>query len=66
MTERERQLSEALREAATTLRMIKDAINDEQNKRIMGERANWRSACDFAYNEIDGRADDLLALADEQ
>lgn len=56
------ELERGLAEAVTTLRMIKTAINDEQNLRILGERANWRKVCDFAFNELDGRVEDLAAL----
>lgn len=59
---RETELEAALKEATDTLFLIKREINEAQNDRIKGGRANWKKVCDFAFNEIDGRAEELAAL----
>lgn len=66
MTDREKELAHALKEATDTLLLIKREINEEQNARINGGRANWRKVCDFAFNEIDGRAEELAELVKEE
>jgi hypothetical protein len=62
MSDRIAELEAALKDATDTLLLIKREINEAQNARIRGERANWRKVCDFAFNEIDGRAEDLASL----
>lgn len=45
-----------LEDLRATVTLIRDLINDEQNERIRGGRANWKRACDRIFNEVDGRA----------
>jgi hypothetical protein len=51
------QLAE-LEDLRSTVQFIKAIINEEQNERIQGGRANWKRACDRIFNEVDGRADE--------
>lgn len=51
----DRDLQAELDDLRSTVRVIKAIINEEQNKRLLGERANWKRACDDIFNEVDGR-----------
>jgi hypothetical protein len=48
------QLAE-LEDLRSTVRLVKAIINEEQNERFRGGRANWKRACDRIFNEVDGR-----------
>lgn len=49
-------MSEAdlLKEALDTLEWIARRFAEEQNKALTGERAEWKRACNEAYNEACG------------